>query len=197
MPGEFPPNDPRNIWQNQPMEPFTMSLEQIRHKAQEYQKRARFKALAAMIVGVYLSLCFGWIFSRVHEVVPCIGWAILSLWGLYVAYQAYRWIWPRRLMPAAALSASVEFYRSELEKQLNFNRHTWGRSGLAFCLLGLALALIPPLIQSIESPRLLLNFAPFLILLVIFFISLPYIRRQDKEKLQEEIEQLRALEKDK
>ena len=30
MPSEFPMNDPRNVWQNQPTEAFKMSADQLR-----------------------------------------------------------------------------------------------------------------------------------------------------------------------
>jgi hypothetical protein len=196
MPSEFPTNDPRDIWQNQPTEPFKMSTEEIRRKAQQHWRTARVKSLAVMIIGIYLSLCFAWTFTRVHEVVPRIGWGLLSFWGIYLAYQAYRWVWPGRLMSDAAASTSLEFYRSELERQRDFNQYAWGRAGLTFCFLGLALALVPPLIKSLEHPRLLLNFLPFLVLLIIWVASFPYIRKQKRQKLQQEIEQLRALERE-
>src|ERR1039458_3443638 len=43
MPSEFPMNDPRNIWQNQPTEPFKMSADELRRKAQQRQRKARFE----------------------------------------------------------------------------------------------------------------------------------------------------------
>ena len=173
-----------------------MSTEEMRHKAQQHRKIARLKAFSVMIIGVYLSLCFALIFARVHEVVPRIGWGLLSYWGIYLAYQAYKWIWPGRLMSDAAASTSLEFYRNELEKQRDLDRHVWSRAGLTFCFLGLAMALMPPLIKSLDHPRLLLNFVPFLIILIIWIVSFPRIRKQSRNKLQHEIEQLRALERE-
>jgi preprotein translocase subunit YajC len=53
---------------------------------------------------------------------------------------------------------------------------------------------VPGLIQSIDHPELLLNFVPILVLLVLWLIAFFFIRRRDRQKLQREIEVLRAFE---
>ena len=133
-------------------------------------------------------------FARVQEVVPRIGWGVLSLWGLYHVYQAYKWIWPGRLAADATLSTSLDFYRRELERKRDYGRHIWRRSGLAFCFAGLALIVIPALIKALETPRLLPNAVPFFVLLVIWFVVFFSMRKRNQQKLQREIDELKALE---
>ena len=195
MPDESPMNDPKKIWQDQPTEPIKMSLEEIRRKAQKLQMKGRLRVLAAMIIGLFLCIAFARMAAVVEDVIPRIGWGMMSLWGLYGAYAAYKWIWPGRLAEDATLSTSLDFYRGELERKRDYDRHVWRRSGVIFCFAGLAVAIIPELIPALQTPRLLLNAAPFFTLLVIWFVLFFYLRTRNRLKLQREIDELNALEK--
>jgi uncharacterized membrane protein YfcA len=93
------------------------------------------------------------------------------------------------------LCTSLDFYRSELERKRDYERHIWRRSGVPFCFAGLALAIIPELIPALQTPRLLLNAAPFFVLLAIWFVLFFFIRKRNRVKLQREIDELDALEK--
>src|ERR1700691_321416 len=195
MPSELPMNDPRNIWQNQPTEVFKMSVNEIRGKAQRRRRKARREALLQITIGIVVCACFAWIFARAHdETLPRVGLGILSLCGLNFAYQAYRWIWPGRPGPDAAVSSSVEVYRSELERSRDYGLHIWRRAGLTFCFLGLALVILPGVIHSLNSPRLLLNFVPVLVLLAIWLAIFFPTRKRRLRRLQEEIDELRGFE---
>jgi FtsH-binding integral membrane protein len=195
MPGEFHLNDPKKIWQEQPTEPIKMSLEEIRRKAHKLQTKSRLKVVAAMAIGLFLCIAFARMAVVVEDVIPRIGWGMLSVYGLYGAYAAYKWIWPGRLAEAATLCTSLDFYRSELERKRDYERHIWRRSGVPFCFAGLALAIIPELIPALQTPRLLLNAAPFFVLLAIWFVLFFFIRKRNRVKLQREIDELDALEK--
>jgi hypothetical protein len=195
MPSEFPMNDPQNIWKNQPTEPFTMSANELCRKAQQHESKARFETLYSIIVGLILFVFFAWRFVQPYEVVPRMGVGLLSLWGIYYAYQAYKWIWPGRLTPDAALNTTLQSYRSELEKRRDYGRHLWRRAGLTFCVLGVAMVIVPALIKSLDTPRLLLNTLPFFVLLAIWLAVFLRLRKRNRGKLQQEIEELRALER--
>ncbi|MBZ5725017.1 MAG: hypothetical protein LAP87_08475 [Acidobacteriia bacterium] len=184
-------NNPRNIWQSQPTEPFKMSTDEIRRKAQQLQRKARLGAVSWITIGLFLCVGFARTFARTHEVVPRIGWGLLSLWGIYGAYQAYKWIWPGKLPLDATVGTSLEFYRSELERQRDYVQHVWRRAGLTFCFLGLAIVLVPALIQSLGAPRLLRNAVPFSVLAAIWFAIFWPTRKRAQQKLQQEIEELR------
>jgi hypothetical protein len=109
MPDEFP--DPKKIWQEQPTEAAKMSLEEIGSKAQKFHAKGRLKALTAIVIGLALSAVFAGVSAKAQYAVLRIGWGVLSLWGLYGAYQAYKWIWPGSLAEDATLGASLDFYR--------------------------------------------------------------------------------------
>lgn len=194
MPSEFPGNDPRNIWQSQPTEGFKMSADQLHRKALERQSKARFEALKSIGIGIVMCALFAWTFARANELPLRAGFGLLSLWSLYFAWQAYKWIWPGRLEPGEALGTTLQAYRSELEKQRDYVRHIWRRAGLTFCFLGLALIIVPELIRALRSPRLALNVLPVCVLLAIWCAIFFPMRRRRQRRLQQQIEELRAFE---
>lgn len=196
MPDNLPPNDPRNIWQSQPTEPFHMPAEIIRKRAQRLITKAKWETLLWVTVGLVVSVAFGRNFARVSEVVPRLGWALLSLWGAYSAYQACRWIWPRCLAPDATVATTLSFYRSELERRRDHSLHDWRRAGLPVAFFGMAMIAVPGLVKAFDSPRLLLNVLPFFLLLAMWAITFLSTRKRRRQMLQEEIDEANALEGD-
>ena len=95
MASESPNNDPRNIWQSQPTEPFKVSLDLIRYKAQEREQRARLETTISIAMAAVLCIAFASACARVHDTIPRLGWGLLSLWSIYFGWHAYHWIWPR------------------------------------------------------------------------------------------------------
>lgn len=173
-----------------------MSVDQMRLKAHRFQMKARFKVLYAITIGVSISVFFGWNCIRAQEVLSRMGFGLLSVSGIYFAYQAYKWIWPSNLPQDAPASTSLEFYRSELERRRDYSQHVWRRSGLTFCFLGLALVIAPALIASFYNPRLLVNTVPFFLLLTVWFVAFLYVKKRGQNRLQQEIDELRTFETD-
>ena len=193
MPSEFPMNDPRNIWKDQPTEAFKMSADELRRKAQQRERKSRFEAAYSIIIGLILFVFFAWTFARAHELAPRIGFGVLSLWGIYFAYQACKRIWQGRLAPDATLNTTLQSYRSELEKRRDYGRHIWRRAGLTFGVLGVAMIIVPALIGVAGHPR---DTLPFFVLLAIWLAVILRLRKRNRGKLQQEIEELRALERE-
>ena len=196
MPSEFPMNDPRNIWRNQTTEAFKMSADELRRKAQQRERKSRFEAAYSIIIGLILFVFFAWAFARAHELASRIGFGVLSLWGIYFAYKACKRIWQERLAPDATLNTTLQSYRSELEKRRDYARHVWRKAGLTFVFAGMALIVVPSLIKSLGTPRLLLNFAPLFVLLAIWCAIFFPMRKRNQRKLQQEIEELRVFERE-
>jgi len=194
MPSDFPIKDPQKIWQNQPTEPLKMSATELRHRALDRQSKARFEALSTIIIGIILCVVFAWSFARAHTVLARMGWALLSLCGIYAAYHAYKWIWPRTLPAEAPISTCVEFYRRELERRRDYNRRWW-RSGLPFLLLlGMVMAGLGTGARN-APPHPLLNAVPFFVLLAIWAVAFFVMKKKlGRENVQQEIEELRAFE---
>jgi hypothetical protein len=192
-------NDPKAIWRSQPTEPFKMPVSEIRRKAEKLKNRARISALSGIVSGLLLFVMFGGAARKAHELLLRIGWGMVSLGSLFFAIQSYRWIWPSRLPEEISMRTSLESYRSELERQSYYGRNVWLRSGLLFVFLGIAIVFVPVLtlgVRESHSARVLLNAAPFITLLAIWFIAYRILSRRGRRKLQQEIDELNAIEKE-
>ncbi len=91
------------------------------------------------------------------------------------------------------MDITIRSYRTELEKRHDFTGRVWLTLAPAF--LGMTLVVVPVLIRSLQVPRNLLNLAPFLVLLAIWFAIFIPKRKRDQQKLEQEIERLRAFER--
>ncbi len=171
-----------------------MSAEQLRSKARRKQNKARFEAAYSIVLGMLLFGLFAWKFTHGRELVARIGWGVLSLWCIYFAGQAYRWIWQQRLAPDATLKTTLESYRSQLEKQRDYGRNIWSRAGLNWCVLGMALVAVPALVRAIQTPRLFMNVLPLFVLFILWLALFFPMRKRRRQKLQQEIEELRGFE---
>lgn len=193
MPGDFPIQDPQKIWQNQSTEPLKMSATELRHRALQRQSRDRFEARFIALIGLVLSVFFAWIFTRAHGAVARTGWSLLSLWGVYAAWQARKWIWPRNLPEDAPITTCFEFYRDELERRRDYLRHRWWRSGLPVALLGTALAVVGTGAQTAQ-PGSALSFLPLFLFLAAWVVTFPIIRKKlGQENLEQEIAELQTF----
>ncbi len=192
MPNELPTNDSHAIWKNQPTEAFKMSAEQLRHKSEEKQKKARYEALRQMTAGLIVFVLFAWYFVKADGALLRTGLGLISLWGVYIAFVAGKAIWPGGQAPDATASTTLRSYRGELEKRLDFQRRLPLKIVPAF--LGMAMVLIARVAPQIASPHLVTNLLPLFILLVAWSILFVVMRKQRRQKLQQEIEQLRLLE---
>ena len=170
-----------------------MSAEQLRHKAQQRERKSRFEAVYSTIIGLALFVFFAWGCARTHELIPRIGFGVLSLWCAYFAYKSGKGILRQPLSPDATLDITARSYRTELEKRHDFGRRVWLM--LAPVFLGMAMVIGPAAIQSLYTPRLLLNLAPLFALLALWLAIFIPKRRRGQQKLQQEIEQLRAFER--
>ena len=209
MPNEFPMKDPQNVWQNQPTEAFKMSADQLRQKAEKRRRRARFSVLFSLVMSVIYFVVFARLLAWSSPLMPGplslwsmrIGFGVLCLWSIDFPYQAYKRLWPGRLAPDATLNTTLQSYRSELEKQRDFGRNTRARRVLAFVFLGMAMFMVPMLMVKVPNPtpmtgsQLLLNVAPFLLLATAWVIMLRMMNRS-RQKLLQEIEQLRVFERE-
>ncbi len=165
-----------------------MSMEEVRRRAQEFSESSRQKARLAIVLGVALSGFFAWSSFQAPNATLRLGWGVLSMWGLYSAVQGYRWFWPMRSVPDVMAATSLSFYRHELERRRDYEKHVWRRSGLPFCFLGLAIVLVPPL-----SKEFTVNALPFFLLLVVWCVAFVLQRKRTRDKLQREIDDLNAM----
>ena len=189
MPNEFPPDDIRNVWQNQPVENTPMPLEEIQRRARRFEKRVdrrnlREYAGAAIGIAVYTFYIF-----KSHSLVIRAGSALVIAGVLYVVVQLYRRASSGALPEDFGVAASIEFHRRELVRQRDLLRSVW-RWYVAPIVPGLIVfsaGSIPP-----HSPLWV-----YLLLALFFLVGLGgivWLNRRAAERLDRQIAELDNLE---
>jgi hypothetical protein len=125
MPNEPLPDDIRNVWQNQPVENTPMPLEEIRRKAQQFEKRIRRRNLREYIAGGAGMVIFTVYLFIFKSLTARIGSALIIAAMVCVLYQIYKRATPGTLPADLALTASLEFHRRELVRQRDLLRSVW------------------------------------------------------------------------
>jgi hypothetical protein len=194
MQGNFPDNDPRRIWQDQPKEPSTVTLKMIRMKVQDLHSKTRRQLWGSwagpLAVGAFSA--FG--MKQVHGVFPVLEAAFVfaTVWSLAGVYFLSRGMWSRPMPGDAALSTGLEFYRREIERQRAF----YGRVLLwSFGPIVLALAAFI-LFGVIVTRGKMAPALPFLILVGVWMFGYFFMRTRERRELQREIDDLNDIEQE-
>jgi len=121
--------DVLDIWQSQSTEGFRMSTEDIRRRIEQMDKKLRRKRFAFYTVcGFLIAFFLAWEAISTNPL-QRVG-AMLTMLGVgYLAYQVHQ-NRVRKAPPAEnGRVASIEFHRTELERQRDFHRGTrlWSR----------------------------------------------------------------------
>jgi uncharacterized membrane protein YdcZ (DUF606 family) len=125
MPNEPLPDDIRNVWQNQPLENRPMPIDEVRSKAQQFEKRVSRRNLREYIGGAIGIAIFTFYVFKFPSPMARTG-SLLIIAGLVVIMiQIYKRASPGRLPVDLALTASLEFHRRELVRQRDLLRSVW------------------------------------------------------------------------
>jgi hypothetical protein len=124
MPNERNPNDPRNLWQSQGEENVTITLEEIRLRAERLERRIWWRNFREYAAGV---LVIAWFLATLHLLhgLDFLGPVLVLAGVIYVMIQLRRRGTARSLPVDADTRSSVEFYRLELERQRDALRTVW------------------------------------------------------------------------
>ncbi len=88
MENEPSAKDPREIWQQQVLEKYKMSLEQLRLRAQQLAVKMHLRFLAVSGVGVSLIVFNVWNFKSSPYAFQRAGFVLAAAWALYTLIEA-------------------------------------------------------------------------------------------------------------
>jgi hypothetical protein len=189
---DYSGNDPRTIWQNQPTEPSTMTLEKIRHKVRELHAKTRRQLLGNLAVPIIVVAFYGFAIKQFHD--PMLGslFVFPFAWSLAGLYFLNRGMWSAAMPGDAALSTGLEFYRREIERRRYLFRRLllWSFGPVLLTIGAFILVLV---IQA--GDRIFPNAIPFMALVVIWIGAYFVIRMREQRELQREIAELNDIEK--
>ncbi len=145
------PADVKDIWQNQSVEGTTMSLEEIKKKTGQLQKKMRQRSVVVGLVLLFMIAVCARLLFKAGNLMEDIGPALLLIGTGYVGYQLLL----IRKKSAGVIRedeplASAMFYRTELERQRDFHSGLWLWSRLVIVVPGAVVLLIG---SAIEHPE--------------------------------------------
>ena len=131
MANESPPNDLlKSAWRNQPSEGIRMSVDEIRRRAEKFQKEIYWRNLRKYILGLVVIVYFGFSVWPTSDALARIGIGLTIAGALYVNWHLHRRGSSRSLPADLGLASGIEFYRRELERQRDLLDSVW-----AWCLV--------------------------------------------------------------
>ena len=188
MENELPPENLKSLWQNQSVEPVQMSLEEIRQKAERFQKKIRHRNLREYVAAVLVVAGYGfyiWFLPYVR-----VGSVLVIAGTLYVVYQLHKRGAAKPVPESLALGTCVEFHRLELERQRDLVRNVW-----KWYLLPLVpgmLGVIAGLLLHLPADE-RLRMLPFSLLCAAVFWAIWAWNRRGANKLQRQIDELNSM----
>lgn len=197
MTNKSPSSDLRNVWQNQKPEGILMSAEEIRRKAEKFERKIFWENALNYLVGfagvALLSLCLMW---QILGALLRLGMGLILVAVLYMVWQTHKRS-PFRRMPAEmGVASCVEFHRRELERRRDLHRNVWKWSlGPAIPGLLVIMAGVAHMSPWNHSLRALISFDLMFAAIVVFAFAYAWRESQWRAlKLQNQIDELNALE---
>jgi hypothetical protein len=203
MPSEFPMNDPRDIWQEQPTEVCKMSAAELRLKAQKFEKRISRRNLREYVASAIVIAGFGWYIWLFPSTLTRTGCVLIIAATLFAMYTLHKSGGARTMPADLAFRSCVEFHRQELQRQRDLVRGVWWWALLPL-FLGLIVfslgrlqeqALMKPN-ASAHSGAIVINLVLGMVVPALMFVGLWWLNHRAANRLQLRINALDALEKE-
>ena len=187
-----PLSDPRALWQNQPTEGVSMSVDAVRRKSQHLQDNARrriaaFYAMGAANAGIPLVLM--WFLPELR-----LGLGYLVLTAVFLVSYVRRRSGFRTVFPSMTPAEGIAFYRDLLERERDFRRDStrWFTIGPALNIIVLSLVYIAsPLFHGTTAELAVIGMVLATHVVVLARIG-PRLRNEAR-KFQTEIDALEGL----
>lgn len=134
----------KNLWQNQPLEDTTMTIEEVRSRIARLARTVRRRNLIGGFACISVMLLFSYFAFGRANVIFRVGSVLTVLGAGFIGLQLIRGKLLPRGVPAPETQgqAGLTFYRKELERQRDFHQGRWLWSRLLIFVPGPALVLI-------------------------------------------------------
>src|SRR5258708_2289356 len=125
MPDKLPPDDLRSVWQSQTEESIGISLDEIRRKAESFQRRINRRNLREAAAAIIVVAVFGYYFWHFPAIYMRLASALTIAGTFYVMYHMFKKGFAQTVRPDLASTACLAFHRGELVRQRDLLRNIW------------------------------------------------------------------------
>jgi hypothetical protein len=185
-------NDPQNIWQSQKTEEIKVPLAYFKHKADQQRSRNLWVAVANDAVYLASVVFLGIVFVKTPNIGSKLGLVLLALGSLYAAYLRHKQLWPGSPASATPPDSGLTVYRRELLRWQHDQRHAWRMlAPLVPGAIVFAIIAVPVVVRAASANRaIFINAIPFCVMLAVWLLLLPVMRRRNLKKIQQELDAL-------
>jgi drug/metabolite transporter (DMT)-like permease len=188
MPNELPPKDLKSVWQSQNVEEIQMSIDEIRTRARDFERKIRRRNLREYLAAAVIAAAFVWFaWQGSWSTIIRVGYLSVAAGALCFVYDLHRRGSSRTKPKELGMVGCLDFHLGQLERQRNLLDQSWKWMiwlvpGLVVLMMG-ALATTP-----------IRKAAPFLIVAILwtatwFWMMLKRNKRKARA-LQQEIDEL-------
>jgi hypothetical protein len=189
MPNELPPKDLKTVWQSQHPEETQMSLDEIRTKARNFERKIRRRNLREYIAAAVIAAGFLFFAWHAQSTILRVGYLSMAAGGLLFAYELHRRGSSRTEPKALGTSGCLDFYLRQLERQRTLLDESW--KWMIWLIPGLVVLMAGAIANGLVGKAL-----PFLAVTCLWFGTwLWMMLHRNKRKaraLQQEIDELSA-----
>ncbi len=118
-------DDLQSLWTTQKEEPFSMSLSDLRARAQLLQSRVRRRNLIEYAAAALVVVAFGWVAFTASSIVGQAGAALIVIGTLYVCWRLYALARAAEVGGFETAESCADFHRGELVRQRDALRGIW------------------------------------------------------------------------
>jgi hypothetical protein len=126
MPNELPPKDLKTVWQSQHPEAIQMSIDEIRTKVRNFERKIRRRNLREYVAAAFIAA--GFAFFAWHSPkwpIVRVGHLTVAAGGLYFAYQLHRRGSSRTQPKELGTMGCLDFYLGQLERERTLLDESW------------------------------------------------------------------------
>lgn len=194
MPDDLPNHTLKTIWQSQPTEEPTMTMEMIHQKAREYQSKTRRELLGNTASALFVAAFSAFGILRAHDPGVRLVFALAVAWAAAGQSILHRDMWSTTPPASATPDTGLEFYRQVLKRSGHLLHSTllWSFGPLVLSVVTFVLWLIGIARKlGIHAGYVMPFCTLFAIWIILFFV----VRSRGLRKLRQEINQLNDVEK--
>ncbi len=118
-------NPVQQLWQSQPLEGIKMSADAIRKRAGKFERRILWRNVREYLSSLVGAVLFGLFFAKTHDVLLRVAYVLFIAGLAWVVIQLHRKGSARSMPVSMGALPSLQFFRSELERQRDVVKSVW------------------------------------------------------------------------
>jgi hypothetical protein len=118
-------NPVQKLWQDQPVEGVKMSIEEIRGRANKFEKRIRWRNIREYVASLIAVSLFVYLFASSHDVLSRVTFALFIAAMIWIVVSLHWMGSAKKLAEGVDTLSGLRLYRAELERQRRVVASVW------------------------------------------------------------------------